>query len=303
MRCYLLLATAAASLSLPALSSASQDGLRQQKDKLVQDGDGEAFSDWAVKTIPKLLSDEECDAIMNFHNVFNREGTDMHEKAVVPVSLEVAQRIQTLAADHGEELTQASALSTFQLLMIHRTTYLHQDEDDAGMVTVMVFLEDNEDAYFWIEELGQKISVEKGKLVAFDARFTHNTVIRGMEKASSVYLLGPTRVYLNAVANMNVQRNLEAVAQNYSAHNYSVTYFGNISNWNVTKPPPNVSFTFEALKSLDYIDSATNRSMAITECPVSCACVPQTNMTGASAACTPAEKSAKSGKLGKGYGK
>jgi len=57
MRCYLFLAAAAASFSLPALSSASQDGLRQQKDKLAKDEvQDEAFPNWAVNTIPNLLS-------------------------------------------------------------------------------------------------------------------------------------------------------------------------------------------------------------------------------------------------------
>ena len=316
MRCNLFLPAVAASFSLLSLSYASQDGLRQRQldveDKLVkvedEVQDGEAFSDWPVKTIPNLLSDEECDAIMINHKVFNREGkvdvdkakaADMHEKAVVPVSIEVAQRIQTFAAGREEKLTPASHFTNFQLLMIHRTTYLHKDEDDAGMMTVMVFLEDNKDAYFWIEELGQKIAVEKGKLVAFDARFTHNTVITGTEevKASSpVYLLGPTRVHLGSAAadtsvNVQLQRNLQAA--NFSD---TVIEFSGMDNheWiiNTTNLTQMVlgGIGFDATKNASF--TSQNITYGITGCPVTCTCQPQTNVT-----CTASEKSTKSGKV------
>ena len=312
MRCYLFLPAVAASFSLLSLSYASQDGLRHRQldveDKLVkvedEIQDGEALSDWPVKTIPNLLSDAECDIIMSVHNFFNGkvdvdEAADMHEKAVVPVSIEMAQRIQTFAADHEEKLTPASHFTNFQLLIIHRTTYLHKDEDDAGMMTAMVFLEDNKDAYFWIEELGQKISIEKGKLVAFDARFTHNTVIRGTEEAkasSPVYLLGPTRVRLDAVADTSIsvqlQRNLKAA--NLSDVNISFANHFNVSTLllgnNGTSPTEFDLVMFEAEKNVEYIYQ--DRSFLITGCPVSCSCQPQTNVT-----CTASEKSTKSGKV------
>lgn len=247
---------------------------------------------------------------MNFHDIFNREGkanahkhkADMHEKSVVPVSIELAQRIQTIGADHGHgERTPAYAVSTIQLLMIHRTTYLHKDEDDEGMMTVMVFLEDNEDAYFWIEELGQKIPVEKGKLVAFDARFTHNTVIKDMEngKASSVYLLGPTRVRPDAVANdsINVQRKLETNITGSMFFdvapkgNYSISVDGNATYVTNARFDGTYSASFLVNKG-----NGTQAMMAVNNCFMRCSSANSTCATAVQTTPSPTPATGKSGK-------
>lgn len=284
---FFLFAVAAASgLSLPLIYAS--DGLRhhdKEESSEAHRGDGATatFSDWTAQSYPNFLSNDECDAIMKYHNVFNQEQkTDMHEKAVVPVSTHVAERIQNLALDSSKKSTPSS-WSFFPLLMIHRTSYLHKDEDDAGMITTMVFLEDNDDAYFWIEEKEEKIAIEKGKMIAFDARFTHNTVINNGAKPSSVYLLGPNRIYFPKElqqVNRDLRNNSDFVFTNVSVNDpFLGGPLGNTGN-----------FSMAFLKNRTVTWNATTYS--VNNCPVTCNCQ-KTDED----ACTPTPLSGKSGKV------
>ena len=151
-----------------------------------------------VETYPNFLSDAESDAILKYHQAFNQaeKKDDMHEKAIVPVSTEVVKRITNLYSKKNDDDIDTGSPASFQMLMVHRTSYLHKDEDDEGLMTVIVFLETNPDAYFYIEEANEKISIERGKLVAFDSRFSHKTVLDG---GGTVYMLGPSRVSMPQV--------------------------------------------------------------------------------------------------------
>ncbi len=287
---FLAAAAAASGLSLPLIYAS--DGLRhhdKEESSEAHRGDGATatFSDWTVKSYPSFLSNDECDAIMKYHNVFNHEEkTDMHEKAVVPVSTHVAERIQNLALDSSKKSTPSS-LTSFPLLMIHRTSYLHKDEDDPGMITTMVFLEDNEDAYFWIEEKKQKIVIEKGKMIAFDARFTHNTVINNGANPS-VYLLGPNRIYF--------PKELQQVNRDLQLGNWSRVNITNIDIFNDTllgSPSSSArNLTSFALTAQINLGDINRTGLVINNCPVTCNCQ-STDVD----ACTATALSGKSGKV------
>lgn len=152
----------------------------------------------AVDLIHNFLSPEE------YKDYLNRTMTNLIEEMIVdkcrhktPLDKVIAKRLAETLSFFSKTPLEKECIDQDQeiyLSLIIRTTQLHQDNFvDSGkplrehdLKVGFVFLEDNEEAYFLHGD--QRISVEKGKFVAFDGGVPHQTVLTSK---TPVHLLGP----------------------------------------------------------------------------------------------------------------
>lgn len=147
-----------------------------------------------VHVIPNFATDEECDAVLEGLPRIMDVVDDIHLKTLVPVRSNLLNRMRHyqsyLPSDiNGNDETETEE---FQFITIRQTSQPHRDTDEAGEMIVVVFLNDNPDAYLSIENFGRQ-SVEKGTLVAFEGHRYYNTVINDPRQV--VHLLGPMIIH------------------------------------------------------------------------------------------------------------
>jgi hypothetical protein len=153
----------------------------------------------AVDVVMNLLSAEECEEYLN------RPVTNLLPETIVDkfryktiLDKEIATRLaETISFFSKTTPLSKECVNQAQeiyLSSIVRTTQLHQDRfvdsgkplSDHDTKVGFVFLEDNQNAYFIHGD--QRISVEKGKFVAFDGGVPHQTVLGSK---TPVRLMGP----------------------------------------------------------------------------------------------------------------